>query len=93
MSTTAQNLSCDDVAAKVKTIVAEALHAQKMVNQMTENTYLENLGLDSLNIVDILLGIETEFGITFDEDELDLAPLQTIGTLITFVKDNLETNG
>ncbi len=92
MTTSAQNMSRDDVTAKVKTIVAEALHAQKMANQMTEETYLENLGLDSLNIVDILLGIETEFGIIFDEDELDLAPLETIGTLVSFVMENLDSN-
>ena len=48
----------DEVTAKVKTIVIEALHAQKSANEITDETYLGNLGLDSLNIVDILLGIE-----------------------------------
>jgi len=92
MAISTQNLSRDEVTVKVKTILAEAFHTQKKLNQMTEDTYLENLGLDSLNIVDVLLGVEAEFGIVFDEDELDLAPLETVGTLVTFIMDNLETN-
>lgn len=93
MTKSTQDLSRDDVIAKVKTIVAEALHAQKAANAMTEETYLENLGLDSMNIVDVLLGVETEFGIVFDEDELDLAPLESIGTLVEFIMKTLDADG
>lgn len=77
----------DEVTAKVKTIVIEALHAQKSANEITDETYLGNLGLDSLNIVDILLGIETEFDVAFDDEELDLSALETLGSLVRFVMD------
>jgi len=85
MTATQHTPSRDTVTEQVKIIVTEALHAQKMANQITEDTFLGNLGLDSLNIVDILLGIETEFDIAFDDEELDLSALETLGSLVEFV--------
>lgn len=87
MTATAQTMSRDEVTEKVKAIVIEALHAQKMANEITDETFLGTLGLDSLNIVDILLGLETEFGVAFDEEELDFEALETLGSLVGFVVD------
>lgn len=88
MSQAAATLSHDDVVEKVKAIVTEALHIRKTDNQLSEDTYLENLGLDSLNIVNVILALEAEFGIAFDEEELDLEPLESVGTLVAFVMEN-----
>lgn len=85
MKTSQQALSRNAITEQVKAIVIEALHAQKMADQITEETYLENLGLDSLNIVDILLGIERDFDIAFDDEELDLSVLESVGSLVEFV--------
>ncbi len=93
MSTSVQQSSHHSVAAKVKAIVIDALHVENLADRVTQETYLENLGLDSLNIVDVLLGIEAEFGTVFNEDELDFAPLETVGTLSTFVLKTLQAKG
>ncbi len=87
MTTLQQTLSRDEVVQRIRAIVIEALHAQKMTNQITEQTLLGNIGLDSLNVVDILLGIETEFDMTFDDEDLDLSTLETLGSLVAFVLD------
>lgn len=90
MSTTGQALAREDVMQQVKMIVIEALHAQKMANLITEDTHLGSLGLDSLNIVDILLGVEAKFEVAFDDEELDLSALETLGSLVTFVMETAE---
>ncbi len=85
MDNKSETLSRADVVGQVRDIVVEALRAQKMANSIGEETYLENLGLDSLNIVDVFLGIEQKFGVEFDDEELDLSVLETVGTLADFV--------
>jgi acyl carrier protein len=44
-----------------------------------------SLGLDSLDFIEIALGIEDRFGLVFDEHE-DLAPhFESLGTLVKFI--------
>jgi len=85
MDGTNPSLDRDEVTRQVKAIVVEALHAQKMSNDIGAETYLENLGLDSLNIVDVFLGIERDFSVEFDDEELDLSVVETVGSLVEFV--------
>lgn len=45
--------------------------------------------VDSMSIVDILVGLEEQFGITFYDDEIDAEVLATVGSLTEFVKSKL----
>ena len=45
-----------------------------------EETTVESLGFDSLSILDVLYGIEQEFGIELDAG--DVMDLKTVGELI-----------
>jgi len=49
----------------------------------------QSIGLDSLDFIELSLGIEDCFGVVMDERE-DLAPhFQTLGTLVDYVKSRL----
>ena len=93
MNVTSKTVKRDDVFQKVKDIVIDALHAQGAANEINEDTYLGNLGLDSLNVVDVLLGLERDFDISFDDDELDFEALETLGSLTDFVLQSVGHNG
>lgn len=48
-----------------------------------------SLGLDSLDFIEISLGIEERFGLVIDERE-DLAPhFQSLGTLVGYIRSRL----
>lgn len=53
------------------------------------NTLKNDLGLDSLIIVDVLIQIEETFGIEFDESDLELQNLKTVKDLIQLVEKKL----
>lgn len=78
------------VTAEVRRIVIEALHAQKSANSIAAETRLETLGLDSLNVVDVLLGIEETFDISVDDAAIEPETVETVGSLVAFVLDRLE---
>jgi acyl carrier protein len=78
-------LSRDAVILTIKGIVRDALHLQSDPAQLADDTRLDTLGLDSLNIVDILLGLERAFDVVFDEADLDFSILDSVSTLADFV--------
>lgn len=41
--------------------------------------------LDSMAVVSLLTAIEEEFGITVDDDDLDVSAFETVGTLAAFI--------
>lgn len=45
----------------------------------TDASLKEDLGIDSLKLVELIIALEDEFSIEFGENDLDPAALQTVG--------------
>ena len=55
---------------KLQDIIADVLNVQK-VEIKPETTFVDDLGADSLDIFQIIMGIEEEFDIEIDSDEAE----------------------
>jgi acyl carrier protein len=67
---------------KIKDIIAEQLQVEK--DTIAEGTSLmKDLEADSLDAVEIIMGIETEFDIEIPDEEAE--KFQTIGDIVKFV--------
>ncbi len=67
---------------KITAILVEQLDADK--DSMTLDTKIaDDLGADSLDLVDLLMSIEDEFGITIPDE--DVENIQTIGDLVEYI--------
>lgn len=72
---------------KITEILAEQLAADK--DTMTADTKIaEDLGADSLDLVDLLMSIEDEFGIEIPDEEVE--NLKTIGDVVNYISANAE---
>lgn len=70
---------------KIKTILSEQFSVDE--STITPETNIEqDLGADSLDVVDILMSIEDEFEIEIPDEEID--NIRTAGELANYVKDN-----
>ncbi|MCR5031501.1 MAG: acyl carrier protein [Lachnospiraceae bacterium] len=68
---------------KLKQIIADVLNVD--VNEITEDsTFTDDLGADSLDLYQIIMGIETEFGLEVDNDEA--AKITTVGQAVELIK-------
>jgi acyl carrier protein len=68
---------------KIKDIISEQLQVEK--DTITESTSLmKDLEADSLDAVEIIMGIETEFGIEIPDEEAE--KFLTIGDIVKFVE-------
>ena len=75
-----------DIEAKVKDAVAEQLGLS--VDEIkNEASFMDDLGADSLDLVELVMAFESSFGITIpDEDSADLTPVQKA---IDYVSDKV----
>ena len=59
------------------------------VDSITMDTSFEDLGADSLDIVEMTMAVEEEFGLE-DMDEEDLSGISTVADLVRYLKYKLE---
>jgi len=75
----------DNTEQKVKDIIVEQLSVTP--EQVTsEAKFVEDLGADSLDIVELVMAFEEEFGIEVPDEEAE--KLLTVGDVVTYVKAN-----
>jgi acyl carrier protein len=68
------------------------LALKNMVDTITDKTSLVNdLALDSIQILELVVGIEKEFGFFCEPDELELDMFDNYGKLVDFVQNKLNT--
>lgn len=75
------------VLEKVKVILSNQFDVD--VNSITPATDLLNdLGADSLDLVDMLMSLEDEFNIGEVPDEM-VEKIHTVGQLVTYIEENM----
>lgn len=70
-----------DLERRVLELVSE--RGGVSVDELTRETQLEDLGFDSLVLVELSMKLRREFGVTASEDELDF--VSSVGELLELV--------
>ena len=86
------NRSCREVKAvatfsedRVKEIIAKELEVDS--KQLTpEAKFIEDLGADSLDIVELVMALEEEFGLDIPDEDAD--KLKTVGDAMNYLKSH-----
>ena len=73
------------VLEKVKAILAEQFDVEE--DKITAETDLqEDLGADSLDVVDLLMSIEDEFDVEVPDEEIE--NIKTVGAFVSYIEAN-----
>jgi acyl carrier protein len=71
------------IEEKIITIVADKLGVER--SEVTpEAVFIDDLGADSLDLVELIMAMEEEFGFEIADEEAE--KLRTVGDVINFVK-------
>ncbi len=72
---------------KVARLLAEQFGMEK--EDITEDTSFEELGADSVDIVELSMSMEEEFGIE-EMSEEELGAIHTVGDLVNYLRGKLD---
>ena len=75
-----------DIAERVRNIVAERLNVNP--EEVTLETTFEDLGADSLDVMDLVMELEQEFDIEIPDE--DAEKIRTIEDTINYIQSRLQ---
>jgi acyl carrier protein len=80
-------MSTEEVFERVKKIIVEQLGATEASVTM-EASFIDDLGADSLDIVELVMALEEEFDIEIPD--ADAEKVVTVGDVVDYIKDNVQ---
>jgi len=84
----AKEYAMSDVNERVKKIVVNYLNVEEA--KVTEKaSFIDDLGADSLDTVELVMAFEEEFGVEIPDDAAE--KIQTVGDAVDFIKANAST--
>lgn len=74
----------NNVLERVSKVVCEALGVTES-EVVTDASFKEDLGADSLDVVEMVMNLEEEFGV--DIPDSDVANLTTVGAVVSYIEE------
>ena len=78
-----------DLEQRVSEIIIEQLGVSRD-DIASESSFTDDLGADSLDLVEMVMAMEEEFGVEIPEE--DSEKLQTFGDAVAYLKEKLEAD-
>ncbi|MAT58237.1 MAG: acyl carrier protein [Ignavibacteriae bacterium] len=76
-----------DIEAKVKEIIVDKLGVEE--SQITpEASFTNDLGADSLDIVELVMGFESAFNLSIPDE--DAEKISTVGDAVSYIKEKAQ---
>ena len=80
-------MSSEEIFEKVKKVIIDLLQVPE--DSITlESRFIDDLQADSLDLVELIMGIEEEFNIEIPEE--DAEKVVTVGDVVDYIKDNVD---
>jgi len=70
------------ILEKIKDVVADKLDADPS-DVVDTASFIDDLGADSLDVVELIMGLEDEFGIEISDEEAE--GIRTVGDAVRFI--------
>jgi acyl carrier protein len=84
----------DHLIEKIKQLIIQRLRLVDMTPEMIENDaplFGEGLGLDSIDALELVLGLEKEFGVVIPDAEVGKKVFQSVRTMAQYVLEHQGT--
>jgi len=75
------------VEQKVKEIIAEQLGIKDLAEITNEASFIDDLGADSLDTVELVMAFEEEYGVEIPDE--DAEKIRTVQTAIDYISEHL----
>jgi len=81
-----------ELVERIEKIITDVLKIEPgTIKEISRDDTLNRIGVDSVNFIEIVISLEDEFNITFEDEELLLQNLNTINKLKNVITQKLES--
>ena len=80
-------MSSEEIFEKIKNIIVEQLQVSD-TSISEESSFIDDLGADSLDLVELIMALEEEFGIEIPD--ADAEKVVTVGDVVNYIKENVK---
>jgi acyl carrier protein len=81
----------DDLKAQLKNMIVERLFLNVKPEEIGDDENLmDEYNIDSVNLFEIIVGLEDEFGITLEEEDFNVETFSTVSNIAEFVESKQE---
>jgi acyl carrier protein len=77
-----------DIFDRVKKLIKDNLEVEDETKIVPEASFTEDLGADSLDIVELVMALEEEFGIEIPDEEAE--KIDTVGSAVAHISEKVE---
>ncbi|OFI07694.1 acyl carrier protein [Clostridium acetireducens DSM 10703] len=77
----------NSILEKIKGIIAEQLGLEIEEINM-DSSFVDDLGADSLDIVELIMALETEYDLEIPDEEAE--KISTVGDVVEYIKNHTE---
>ena len=75
----------EELLEKVKAVIVEQLNVEED-DVVEDASFIDDLGADSLDIVELVMALEEEFGISIPDEEAE--NIKTVGDAASYIANN-----
>lgn len=76
----------EEIFDKVKEVIVDQLNVEE--DDVTEDAaFVDDLGADSLDIVELVMALEEQFGISIPDEQAE--KIKTVGDAVSFIVESL----
>ena len=77
----------EEILGKVKKVISEQLGIDDLETITMDTTFIDDLGADSLDIVELIMALEEEFDMEVPEAEAE--KIITVGDVVTYISEKV----
>lgn len=79
----------NDIKNRLRHIIVQALRLNRTPESIPDQSLAAELGLDSINSLELLIFVENEFKIQIDDEDLSVALVDSLDNLATYIEQKL----
>jgi acyl carrier protein len=80
-----RDMENEEIFDKVKAVIVDQLNVEE-ADVTEEASFIDDLGADSLDIVELVMALEEQFGISIPDEEAE--NIKTVGDAVAYIVEN-----
>lgn len=79
-----------EITEKAKEIILEVMELEMPISEIEGKDLINELGINSIDSVEILVTVESEFDIEINDEDLTVELIQSLDNLVNYIAERLK---